>query len=195
MLVFWWLFIQMPKSVEVCKCACVFVPEGVHMFYLCGQVYHSRQSDFPRHLLRSAMISPSLNHLSYYLLHSLIHRYISFFFFFPLRTAVETEEPELFREWVLMELFAGERFVTKLISAAGERGPRYTISSAVSLEAALPPSHQPDCRLTPWKAACLGRQTGKGLLHKRFPPDQNCCHGLREQKNHVLLFCQGIQML
>lgn len=104
---------------------------------------------------------------------------------------VEIEEPELFRECILMELFVGESFVTNLISAAGEMGPSYTIYSAVTLDVGLMLLHQPACNLTPLKAGCLGRQTGKGLVHKHFPPDKNCCCGLRRKEKSLPFVLPG----
>lgn len=107
------------------------------------------------------------------------------YLFFFLRTVIETKEPELFRECVLMELFVRESFMTNLILAAGEMGPSSTICSAASLDVGLMLQQQPACNTTPLKAGCSRRQRGKGLVHKYFPPDKNCCCGLRrKEKSH-----------
>lgn len=68
---------------------------------------------------------------------------------FFLRAVLKPEDPELFKECILMKLFVGESSMTNSIAAAGEMGPSETIYSPISLDAGLLLAHPPACSPTP----------------------------------------------
>lgn len=76
---------------------------------------------------------------------------------FFLRAVLKPEDPELFKECILMKLFVGESSMTIAcsiyipcsIAAAGEMGPSETIYSLISLDTGLLLAHPPACGPTP----------------------------------------------
>lgn len=165
----------------------VFVLECAGICHAYNQVYHRYQAALPRHLLGAGVAPCPLNHWSRQQLHSLRHRWIWCLVFW---TVVGAEEPKYFRSCVLMELSFGESFKTNLILSDGGMGAGCATYSAV-WKLASPSCLSSACSLTLLRARCLWRQTGKGLLHTHFPPDKNCCCGLRKKEKSLPFVLPG----